>query len=311
MCTQWPDTRPGRRDHNRAGIWIVAFLVPTLVLYGTYTLYPTIASIWYSFLDWNGFDESGSFNGLQNYQDLFADPLFWNSFRVTALFILASVPLQIVASLLVAILLNSPNMPFSGLFRTALFLPVVTTSAIVGVVMQFVFDPSAGPINELLRQLGMIDGGIAFLGRADTSLWTIVAVYVWKWFGITLVYWLAVLQTIPKELYEAARTDGAGAIRIVRHITWPLLTRFAIVITLLTVEAALHVFDLVLTMTNGGPYYATEVLEIFVYRWAFDAPVPRLGYASAAAVLFGLFVCVIAVLQLIGTRRTAARNRGM
>jgi len=288
------------------------FLAPTVLLYGAYTLYPTVASVWYSLLDWNGFDRAGTFSGLENYRDLFADELFWNSFKITLLFIIASVPIQLVSSLLIAMLLNSPKMPFSNLFRTALFLPVVTTSAIVGVVMQFVFDPTAGPVNGLLRALGIVDQGVAFLGSADTALWTIVAVYVWKWFGITLIYWLAALQTIPAELYEAARTDGASAFQSLRHITWPLLTKFAVVIALLTIEASLHVFDLVLTMTNGGPFYATEVLEIFVYRWAFDSPVPRLGYASAAAVAFGLFVAVIAALQLIGTRRSGTgQGRGI
>lgn len=298
--------------HNRAGVWVFAFLAPTALLYGAYTLYPAVASIWYSLLDWNGFDRGGTFAGIENYRDLFADELFWNSFKITLLFIIASVPIQLVLSLLIAMLLNSPKMPFSNLFRTALFLPVVTTSAIVGVVMQFVFDPTAGPVNGLLRALGIVDQGIAFLGNADTALWTIVAVYVWKWFGITLIYWLAALQTIPAELYEAARTDGATAFQSLWHITWPLLTKFAIVIALLTIEASLHVFDLVLTMTNGGPFYATEVLEIFVYRWAFDSPVPRLGYASAAAVAFGLFVAVIAAFQLIGTRRSGTgQGRGI
>ncbi|HEY6738354.1 MAG TPA: sugar ABC transporter permease [Actinopolymorphaceae bacterium] len=291
-----------RRRFGRTEIWVWLFLTPTVVLYGLFTVYPILASYWYSFVEWNGFEEDKTWVGLQNYRDVLADPLFWNSFKITILFMVAVVPVKVVLTLLVAILLNSPRMPFSTLFRTAYFLPVVTTTAIVGVVMQFVFDPASGPINTLLVQLGVVEEGVNFLGDSSTALWTVVGVYVWKWFGITLIYWLAALQTIPDEVYEAARIDGAGAWKVLRHITMPLLKPFLVIITLLTLEAALKVFDLMLTMTNGGPFYATEVVEIYIYRWAFAATVPQLGFASAAAVIFGLFVCFVGLFQLLGVR---------
>lgn len=291
-----------RRRFGRTELWIWLFLTPTVVLYGLYTVYPILASYWYSFVEWNGFEADKDWVGLQNYRDVFADPLFWNSFKITVLFMLVAVPLKVTLTLLVAIVLNSPQMPFASVFRTAFFLPVVTTTAIVGVVMQFVFDPASGPINLLLMKLGIIDQGINFLGDSATALWTVVGVYVWKWFGITLIYWLAALQTIPDPVYEAARIDGAGPWKLLRHITIPLLKPFLVIITLLSLEAALKVFDLMLTMTNGGPFYATEVVEIYIYRWAFAATVPQLGYASAAAVIFGLFVCFVGLFQLLGIR---------
>ncbi|GAA2756399.1 carbohydrate ABC transporter permease [Actinopolymorpha rutila] len=296
------------RDSGRSRLWIWLFLTPTVVLYGLYTVYPIVASYWYSFVRWDGFGSDKSWIGLQNYRDVLADPLFWNSFKITVLFMLVTVPLQVVATLLIAIVLNSPKMPFSTLFRTALFLPVVTTTAIVGVVMQFVFDPASGPINLLLTRLGLLSEGINFLGDSSTALWTVAGVYVWKWFGITLVYWLAALQTIPNEVYEAARIDGAGPWKLMRHVTMPLLRPFLVIITLLSLEATLKVFDLMLTMTGGGPFYATEVVEIYIYRWAFAATVPQLGYASAAAVIFGLFVCLVGLFQLLGIR--AVRRSG-
>lgn len=297
--------RPGL---GRTNIWIWAFLTPTVVLYGLYTVYPIIASYWYSFLEWNGFEAEKTFVGLRNYQEVMADPLFWNTFKITLLFMVVTVPIKVISTLLVAIMLNSPKMPFRSLFRTAFFLPVVTTTAIVGVVMQFVFDPASGPINLLLLKLGIIDEGINFLGDSSTALWTVVGVYTWKWFGITLIYWLAALQTIPDELYEAARIDGASSIDLMRRITLPLLKPFTIIITLLTLESTLKIFDLMLTMTGGGPFYSTEVVEIYIYRWAFAATVPQLGFASAAAVIFGLFVCLVGLLQLIGVR--AVRKSG-
>lgn len=303
-----PSTRS--RWARRQRLWIWAFLTPTVVLYGLYTVYPIIASYWYSFVEWNGFESEKTWVGLQNYRDVLADPLFWNSFKVTFLFMGVAVPLKVALTLFVAILLNSPRMPFRTLFRTAYFLPVVTTTAVVGVVMQFIFDPAGGPINALLVRLGLIDQGIDFLGSSSNALWTVVGVYTWKWFGITLIYWLAALQTIPDDLYEAARIDGAGPWHLFRHITFPLLKPFAVIITLLTVEAALKIFDLMLTMTRGGPFYSTEVVEIYIYRWAFAASAPQLGFASAAAVIFGMLICVIGVIQLLGIR-AARRSGGM
>ncbi|TDD20079.1 sugar ABC transporter permease [Kribbella turkmenica] len=305
-----PDDDRSRRKRRPiwSTVWVWIFLAPTIVLYGVYTVYPIFASYWFSFVEWNGFEESKTWVGLRNYREVLADPLFWNSFKVTALFTVVAVPVKVVLSLLVALLLNSPKLPLRNLFRTAFFLPVVTTTAIVGVVMQFVFDPADGPVNRLLLQLGLVDEGVSFLGHSSSALWTVVAVYVWKWFGVTLIYWLAALQTIPDDVYEAAQIDGAGPSAMVRHIIAPLLKPFTIIITLLTLEATLKVFDLMLTMTNGGPSFSTEVVEIYIYRWAFAATVPQLGFASAAAVLFGLFVCLLGLLQLVGIR--AARKSG-
>jgi multiple sugar transport system permease protein len=158
-------------------VW--AFLTPTVVLYGAYTVYPIIASYWYSFVEWNGFDSTRTWVGLQNYRAVMADPLFWNSFRITVLFMVAVVPLKVLLSLLLALVLNSPKLPMRTLFRTAFFLPVVTTTAIVGVVMQLVFDPASGPVNVVLRKLGLVADGINFLGDPKLALWTVVGVYIW------------------------------------------------------------------------------------------------------------------------------------
>lgn len=300
--TSTPASSPPTRWWRKKSVWIWGFLTPTIVLYGFYTLYPIIGSYWYSLVEWNGFDAKKTFIGIQNYRDVLADPLFWNAFKVTAIFVIVAVPIKIVLTLGTALLLNSPKMPLANLFRTMLFLPVVTTTAIVGIVMQMIFDPASGPVNQALVKLGLIDSGVSFLADPGTALWTVIAVDVWKWFGITMVYWLAALQTIPRELYEAAWMDGAGVWATFKHVTFPLLKPFAIIISLLELEGALKIFDLMLTMTNGGPFYSTEVVEIYIYRWAFAATVPQLGYASAAAVTFGIVVCAIGTLQLLGVQ---------
>jgi multiple sugar transport system permease protein len=286
-----------RSQLRRRNLWIWAFLMPTMVLYGLYTVYPIIASYWYSLVEWNGFEADQRFVGISNFQAVLDDPGFWNSVWLSFVFLLLVAPARILLSLLLAIVLNSPKLPFVNLFRTVFFLPVVTTTAIVGVVMQFIFDPASGPINATLQFLGLPDG-IDFLGDSSSALVTVSAVYVWKFFGVTLIYWLAALQTIPRDLYEAARVDGASAVQTFRHITLPLLMPFLLIITVLTVEDTFRAFDLMQTMTAGGPYFSTEIIEIYIYRWAFAATIPQLGFASAAAVLFGLFVMVVGLLQL-------------
>jgi multiple sugar transport system permease protein len=305
-----PDEARARRRtslRRRETLWIWLFLLPTVVLYGVYTIYPIVASYWYSFVEWNGFEADKRYVGLRNYRQVFADPLFWNSFKVTLLFMILVAPARIILSFLLAIVLNSPKLPISKVFRTVFFLPVVTTTAIVGVVMQFIFDPGSGPVNAFLKALGH-PGGINFLGDSKTALVTVSLVYVWKFFGITMVYWLAALQTIPQEINEAAKVDGAGFVKIFTHITVPLLKPFVIIITLLTIEDTFRAFDLMQTMTAGGPFFSTEIIEIYIYRWAFAAPIPQLGHASAAAVLFGAFVFVVGLIQLWGVY-TARRMR--
>jgi multiple sugar transport system permease protein len=299
-----------KKMERRRNLWIWLFLMPTVVLYGLYSIYPIIASYWYSLVQWNGFESEQTFVGISNYEAVLADPAFWSSVRITLIFMLLVAPARILLSLVLAVVLNSPKLPFSKLFRTVFFLPVVTTTAIVGVVMQFIFDPSSGPINAALRAVGL--DGVNFLGDSSSALFTVSAVYVWKFFGITMIYWIAALQTISSDVYEAAKIDGAGAFQIFRFITLPLLKPFLIIISLLTIEDTFRAFDLMLTMTGGGPFFSTEIIEIYIYRWAFAASIPQLGFASAAAVLFGLFVFVVGLIQLWGVytaRRIQADNK--
>lgn len=287
--------------------WIYLFLAPTLVLMGAYTVWPVLAGIRFSLLDWNGFGRTGAFIGLGNYRELAGDPLFWNAFRNTLKFLAIAVPLRVGLALLLAILLNES---FRGvrLFRTALFLPVVTTAAVVGVVMRYVLDPGAGPVNLALTGSGLLAQPVNFLGKSSLALWSAAGVWVWKWLGVTLIYWLAALQTIPRELQEAAMTDGCNALQRFRHVTLPLLLPFLVIITLITVIEATNVFDLMLTLTGGGPFYGTEVIDIFVYRNAFASDIPRLGYASAAALFFGVCVAAAAALQVLIVTRLRRRS---
>jgi ABC-type sugar transport system permease subunit len=290
--------------------WYYLFMAPALVLAALFTLYPIVASWYFSFLDWSGFTSQQTWVGLDNYREALHDVYFWAAFKRSFVFMFASVPPRLILALLIALLLNDRALKLAPVFRTLFFIPVVTTAAIVGVVMTFLFSPFNGPIDKVLLALHLVDQPIDFLGNPDTALWTVVVVFIWKNFGITMIYWLAALQTIPAELYEAARVDGASNWVIFRRITVPLLTPFTVIITLITVVQTLRVFPIVQSMTGGGPFFASEVMEVYIYRTAFGTGgIPRLGYASAVAVIFGLTTMVIAIGQGWALQRARAASR--
>lgn len=264
-----------------------------------YTLYPIGATVWYSLTNMRSFTSKNvRFVGLANYLLLFQDKQFLNSLRVTGLFMLIVVPARFLLSLALALLLNWKRCKWKTFFRTIFFLPVLTTSAIIGVVFIMLLDPTMGPVNVILEQLGLTEwASLSLLGTASTALGTAGVIWVWKWLGNSLIYWIASLQSIPEELYEAAKIDGANSWQTFKSIVTPLLLPFAAIILVLTVSDAIRVFNLMLTLTNGGPFYATETVEVFIYRHAFQSTSPRMAYASAAATIFGLFFMVIVIAQ--------------
>lgn len=292
----------GNRARGRDLFWIYLFLVPGLVLTGMFVFYPMGASWYFSLTEWNGFSDAKSFIGLDNYRELMRDDLFWGAFGRSMIFLLVGVPLRVGLALILAVVLNNViRGRLSTFFRTVFFLPVMAAASVIGVVLTFVLSPSNGPIAMFLETTGISDQPIEFLSDPNLALWSALLLHTWKNFGLTLIYWLAALQTVPEEYYEAAEVDGAGAVKRLLKITLPLLIPFAVIIIILTAKENLHAFALIQALTGGGPYYASEVVEVYIFRTAF-APdsaggVPRLGYASAAGTFFGLATLVIALLQ--------------
>jgi ABC-type sugar transport system permease subunit len=300
------------RERIWAARWCYLFMAPTLVLALLFTFYPLVASWYISFLDWSGLDSDRQWVGFANYAEAVRDPYFWQAFGRTFAFAAVTVPGTIVLALLAALVLNDQSLRMRAVFRTMFFLPVVTTTAIVGIVMSLVLNPFDGPFNAALLTLGIIDAPVDFLGDPKLSLWAVAGVYVWKWMGISMIYWLVALQTVPQELYEAAQVDGASRWKVHRHVTIPLIIPFAIIITLIGFVGALQTFPLVQAMTGGGPAFSTELVEVYIFRLAFAAEhQPRLGYASAVAVFFGVTVLALTLAQAWGVRRAAATQRDL
>lgn len=292
----------------RKNMWCWVFMLPTLLLYILFQGYPIITSAWYSMLDWSGMTMNATFVGLQNFKDLLADPLFKNSVVNSFKYMIFSVPIQLILSLVIAYILTSIIRKGATVFRTMYFIPVITTASIVGIIMIFIFG-GTGPINQVLALL-RIDT-INFLGDEKTALFTVVLIGIWKDLGTYMIYWIAALQSVSQDVYEAAKIDGAGKFRTFTDVVFPLILPIGGVIAVLSVIGSLKVFDIVQTMTNGGPYFATDVVATFVYRTAYSSTTgsPRLGYASAAALLFGLMVVTIGVvLNLVKNYFNKKRN---
>ncbi|HEY9293430.1 MAG TPA: sugar ABC transporter permease [Microlunatus sp.] len=237
---------------------------------------------------------------MDNFREVATAPLFWNSLKNTLFYTLALVAIVVPSSLIMALILNMKKLGGRTAYRVVFVLPVVLTSAVVGLEMVQIFATEGGAVNNLLNALGITSHNIAWLNIGSTAIIIVIVVGAWKSFGTKMIYWLAGLQTISRDVYEAAEVDGAGAFKKLIYITLPILLPFLAVITYLQVLDGLHVFDLVKTMTGGGPSYATDMTSLYIYRYAFEPSslgdsfaLPRFGFASAAGIFYGLTTFII------------------
>lgn len=287
------------RRKSSTGLWIFLFLLPFLLLFGAFTLWPLVATVVYSFFDWNGIDalSAQNFSGLGNYQELLRDPLFWQSFWNTLLFALANTAIKLPLSLFLAIILTRKWLWFKRFFRTVFFVPIILPVALAGQIFTFLLNPSNGALDSLLMGIGLMKQPLDLLGNETTALWSVVLISVWQIFGQYMLYWMAALQNVPEELYESAQIDRASAWQQFIRITLPMIAPMAVVIGLLGLVNALHVFGIVVTMTSGGPGTSSYVLSYYIYEAAFQNLPFRYGYASAAAVLFVGLAAIFVLIQ--------------
>ncbi|HLG51559.1 MAG TPA: sugar ABC transporter permease [Chloroflexota bacterium] len=297
--------------------WSYLFLIPLFALVLPFVVYPLIASVEITLYDWDGIGHPTRYVGLDNFARVIHDPLFWNAFAHTFEYAGVLVPIQLTLALALALVLNNPRLRGAAVYRAIYFAPVVTSAALVGIVVSLLLTSVGQSLNHALLQLGLVREPVDWLGSPTLALPTIIAVGIWHTFGYNLVYFLAGLQSIPRELFEAAAVDGANAWQRFRYITVPMLREVGAVILFLAILGSLQVFDLVLVMTGGGPYYASEVVSTYIYRFAFTPAAVQaeanVGYASAAAFLMGLLVMGLTALQFLAAgvlRRQRAEAAG-
>jgi multiple sugar transport system permease protein len=293
-----PRSRALRRP--RQTITAYLFILPGMALFLVWTLYPLLFSFVMSFAQWNLIKPS-RFVGLENYTRALNDPVFWLALRNTISYTLITVPGQMILGLAAALLLDRP-LRARALFRTIYYLPVVTSWVVVSLIFSYLYNSQAGLINWLLRDgLHLIDKNINWLGEPFTANLAIATLGIWKGVGWTMVIFMAGLQSIPQEIYEAAAIDGANSWQSLRRITLPLIRQTTLFILVLLTIGGFQVFISVYLMTGGKPLHRTDVLLTYMYSNAFEFL--DLGYGSALSYLFALMVFSLSMLQIRLLRR--------
>lgn len=273
---------------------LLLFFLPGTALYLLLFVYPSVTGLYYSLTDWDGLSPAYRFVGLDNYAVLAEHIVFRKSLVNNLKFMLAVVLLQFLVSLLLSLQL-SRNSRVNVALRSLYFVPTVISSVAVGFIWTFIYDPTLGLLNSFLDGVGLADLSQNWLGNPNLAIFSLAFVQAWAHIGQMVILFVAGLQSIPAELVEAARLDGATRWTLFRRVTWPLLAPAATIVAAYTTIQSFKAFDLIFTMTGGGPNYATEILSTFIYSAAFTNY--TYGLASAASMFFLALICLITFLQ--------------
>ena len=287
------------RPRLRAMLVGWGFTAPFMILFGVFLLLPILASLLLAFTSFGiGNIQSWStaeFVGLDNFTKLFSDDLFLKSVRNTAYFVVVGVPLTVVGALLLAVALNQGIGKLRSLFRVGYYLPVVTSIVAIAVIWRYLLEPDVGLLNTLLGKIGI--EGHNWLGDPNTTMPSIIALGVWRNVGQSMVIFLAALQTVDPQLYDAAKVDGAKGRQMFRHVTIPQLRPAILFVAVITSIGYLQVFEepFVMTGPSGGTQQSAFTTSMYVYREGFSSF--NLGYASAVAYALFTAIVVLAILQ--------------
>jgi raffinose/stachyose/melibiose transport system permease protein len=295
-----PGMRLGLRRRARAGgsvrrSWVgVVWVLPALALFGLFIAYPIVETFRLSLFDWDGLAGAKDFDAFDNFTELAGeDPFFWQAVKNTALWAAVSVPLTIVIGLALALALDR-SLRFRNVYRTAFFIPVVMSSVVISAVWTWLYNPEFGFLNSALGWFGI--GEQIWLGDPSLSFWSALAVSVWRWSGLTMLFFLAGLQTVPPELYQAAKVDGASEWAQIRRITLPLLKPMTALLVLLGTIGAFKDFEIIYILTGGGPAHSTDLLSIQIFDQGFK--LFRSGYAAAISTILLVATALVALVQL-------------
>ncbi|HEX2589251.1 MAG TPA: sugar ABC transporter permease [Gaiellales bacterium] len=287
--------RRAARSENVTG-WL--FVLPAVALIGLFGIVPIIWGAILS-LQQNDLLTPPTWVGLDNYRTLIHDPVFRASVHRTFVYTLLFVPISVGGALAIAVLLNR-RIRFSRFYRTAVFIPVATSTVATGIIFNWLLEPTYGVANYLLGQIGL--GPYGYFQDPDQAMYSIVAMTVWGWIGFDVIVYLAALQGVPDELVEAAKLDGAGRWAIFRNVVFPLLSPTTLFLVVWSTINALQVFDEIYVTTHGGPLQATTVMVYYLFNQAFE--LFHGGYAAAIAYVLFLMTLVLSVVQLwVGNRR--------
>lgn len=288
-----------QKIRNTAGNY--AFVLPALFLFFVFSLYPFLKVFQLSVTSWDGISSQTTFVGFQNFKDLFTDnKVFWDSMGNAAFVTFLALTFQNFLALVLALLCDR-DIRGGNIYRVIFYLPPVLSGIVVGLIWNWIYDGNYGLLNHFLGFIGLGDVSRAWLSDPKTALIAVAVVHMWKGFGWGFVILLAGLQSIPRELYEAARVDGANSWIVFKNITVPLMIPVFILVSILTILGTMQIFDIIVATTGGGPGYHTEVpitriIQTMIGRSEF-------GYACAMGVVFGLILLMISMIQIYVSRR--------
>jgi multiple sugar transport system permease protein len=313
-----PGTRPRPRKPPRRGVrgrlrqarreWTAyLFNAPWLILFATFTLYAVVVSLWLSFHDWDPLVAERPFIGLDNYREVWSDRTFWAAVGHTVYFTAGSIIPAMAIGLGVALLLNT-QLRALGLFRALYYLPAITPLVIAAIIWKWVYNADYGLANYYLLQLGVIDDPVQWLGSKQLAMPAVIVMGIWISVGFNMIVYLAGLQSIPGELYEAADVDGASAWQRFRRITFPLLAPTTFFLLIVQTIWGMQAFDQIFVMTRGGPPGpGGATTTVVYYLWQQGFGFFRMGYASAMAYTLFVLLFVVSFIQFRWYLRQAER----
>ncbi|MDR1824709.1 MAG: sugar ABC transporter permease [Bifidobacteriaceae bacterium] len=293
VATAPPGQTRTRRRQPRRFAQAIPYLLPAAILYGWFLLYPIIDSVRLSFQEWNGFRNSPrQWVGLDNYKRLFtADPVFWKAATNSLIWVVLSLAVPMILSLLLALALNR-KMRGRNLFRSIFYIPAVFASITVAAMWSWIYNPNFGALNQTLEAIGLGSLKHSWLGEPKIAFYAIFVASIWQGVGFNMVLFLAGLQQVPNDLVEAAKIDGASAWQRFWVVVMPALRPTTVVVIILTIINSLKVFDLIVGMTAGGPAQSSQVLALWSYTQSFSNHTFGQGGATATVLLI-MSLCLV------------------
>ncbi|MEC0246886.1 sugar ABC transporter permease [Paenibacillus chitinolyticus] len=288
---------------SRRTNFIVLGLLPALLIYSVFVIIPIFWSAYYGFFDWKGIGEA-KFNGFDNYVEALKDPIFWLALKNNLIVVAASVFGQVPIALVLALVLRKSNF-FQRFIRSAVFMPMVLSSVVVGIIWSYIYHPQIGILNFLLDAVGLESWKKAWLSDKSVSMFALTVPIIWNYIGPYLIMFIAALQNIPSDIDDAAMIDGATGSRKLFSVTLPMIWDTVKVTIVLCISGSLKAFDLIYVMTGGGPAHSTELLASYMYNNTFS--VYRFGYGSAISTL----IIIISLVLIAGSQRLMRRNQAV
>lgn len=279
-------------------------LIVLLVLWGLFTVIPVVWSFGLTFFSYRG--NVSKFVGLGNYINILSDQLFLKSFGNTLFYLIIQVPIMLLLAMVIAALLNNNSLKGRGIYRTIIFLPCVTSLITYSVLFKIMLAPD-GIVNKVLMNLSIISEPTNWLGDPFWAKIVVIFALIWRWTGYNMIFYLAAMQNIPGEVYEAATVDGASKLRQFFSITIPLMKPIIIFTSITSTIGTLQLFDETMVLTKGGPGDATITLSQLVYKNLFEYS-PNQGYASTIAVFIVIAAVLLALLQFKITKEESNEN---